>query len=103
MLGEDALLSCVVKNQGNFTLMWQKTSKVPQSKPTILTANTASVTSDRRVEVMHDRGSLVYVLKIANVTIFDAGIYICEVNTHPPVRSFHELKVRKKYRKVKGF
>ena len=33
------------------------------------------------------------VLMIRNVTLRDAGMYICELNTATVTRSFHELKV----------
>ena len=35
----------------------------------------------------------VYVLLISNVTVGDAGLYTCEVNFNPVLRSFHQLKV----------
>jgi len=100
VVGDDALLTCVVTNQGDFSVMWKKTTQ-PRRDPYILSANSARVTSDQRVEVLHETGGTVYVLKISNVTIFDAGIYFCEVNTNPPVRSFHDLKVLKKLPKIK--
>jgi hypothetical protein len=37
-------------------------------------------------------GGDVYVLSIADVTTEDQGLYVCEVNSDPPVKSFHELK-----------
>jgi len=100
VVGDDALLTCVVTNQGDFSVMWKKTTQ-PRRDPYILSANSARVTSDQRVEVLHETSGTVYVLKISNVTIFDAGIYFCEVNTNPPVRSFHDLKVLKKLPKIK--
>ena len=35
----------------------------------------------------------VYVLLIKNLTVKDAGLYICELNSVNVTRSFHELKV----------
>ena len=35
----------------------------------------------------------VYVLLIKNLTVKDAGVYICELNSLNVTRSFHELKV----------
>ena len=35
----------------------------------------------------------VYVLLISNVTVWDEGLYTCEVNFNPVLRSFHQLKV----------
>ena len=34
-----------------------------------------------------------YVLLIKNLTVKDAGVYICELNSVNVTRSFHELKV----------
>ena len=34
-----------------------------------------------------------FVLQIVNVTHNDTGLYVCEVNTNPPLRSFHRLSV----------
>merc|ERR1712223_883792 len=51
------------------------------------------VTRDKRVRVMHEKGGEVYVLLISNVTVGDAGLYTCEVNFNPVLRSFHQLKV----------
>ena len=38
-------------------------------------------------------GGDVFVLQIVNVTHNDTGLYVCEVNTDPPLRSFHRLSV----------
>ena len=79
------------------------------------------VTSDKRMRVMHEKGGeviviiksiviikmngkikqyhhhdfsrKVYVLLISNVTVGDEGLYTCEVNFNPVLRSFHQLKV----------
>lgn len=90
--GADALLTCVVQDQDTFTLMWKKAEK-DKAGPKILTANGERITSDVRFNVLHEEGGAVYVLHIANITIKDAGMYICEVNSAPPVRSFHQLNI----------
>ena len=94
--GEDAMLTCVVRNQGNYTVMWKRTRMKAgntTASSRILTANMLRVTSDRRLRVMHEEGGEVYVLLISNVTSSDAGMYTCEVNYTPLLRSFHKLKV----------
>ena len=89
---DDGLLTCVVQNQANYTLMWKKAEK-EKAGPRILTANAERVTSDERVSVLHEPGGQVYVLLIKNVTVKDQGMYVCEVNSDPPVRSFHKLLI----------
>ena len=42
--------------------------------------------------MIHDEGGDVYVLSISGVTVNDTGTYMCEVNTDPPTRSFHNLQ-----------
>lgn len=37
------------------------------------------------------KGGDVWALVIKQVKPSDAGLYICELNTEPPVRSFHRL------------
>ena len=44
------LLTCVVRNLGNYTLLW----KFGTSQ--ILTAGTARITADQRYNVIHDEG-----------------------------------------------
>ncbi len=89
---DDALLTCVVQHQSNYTLRWKKAEK-DKAGPRILTANTERVTSDERFSVLHELGGQVYVLLIKNVTVKDQGMYVCEVNSDPPVRSFHKLLI----------
>lgn len=36
-------------------------------------------------------GGDVWVLAIKNATVRDAGMYKCEVNTQPPIQTFHRL------------
>jgi hypothetical protein len=72
--------------------MWKKAEK-EKAGPRILTANAERVTSDERFSVLHEAGGQVYVLLIRNVTVKDQGMYVCEVNSDPPVRSFHKLLV----------
>jgi len=95
-VGEDALITCVVRDQSNFTLMWRRNSK-GKLGTRILTANAERVTSDDRISVIHEEGGSVYVLFIQNITLKDDGMYTCEVNSDPPIRSFHKLSVVEEY------
>ena len=50
MSGSNILLTCVVRDLGNHTLLW----KYGVSK--VLTAGTVRITSDSRYSVLHDKG-----------------------------------------------
>ena len=99
--GDNALLTCIVNNQGNYTLMWKKASKMPNRAPTMISANRNMVSSDKRMKVVHVAQGTIFLLRIQNVTVHDAGVFICEVNTDPPIRAFRELTVLPKIKKVK--
>ncbi|XP_065582217.1 Ig-like and fibronectin type-III domain-containing protein 1 [Artemia franciscana] len=100
--GEDALVTCVVRNLGENTLLWRKQDGERRTSK-VLTAGPNRVTSDRRFSVMHNEapavdgnsssGGDVWVLVIRDVKASDAGIYVCEVNSNPILRSFHTLEV----------
>ncbi|XP_049803084.1 Ig-like and fibronectin type-III domain-containing protein 1 isoform X1 [Schistocerca nitens] len=99
--GDDALITCVVRDVGDNTVMWKKEDRERHSRR-VLTAGDARVTGDRRFDVLHDgvapeelsiSGGDVWVLVIRNAMPSDSGIYVCEVNSNPIVRSFHKLSV----------
>ncbi|XP_043208967.1 Ig-like and fibronectin type-III domain-containing protein 2, partial [Amphibalanus amphitrite] len=102
--GRDALLTCVVNDLGNHTLLWKKVEDHNgEEKTMILTAGAYRVTNDSRVMVLHDiarrkgsdalHGGDVFVLAIQNASVSDTGMYVCEVNSSPVVRSYHQLTV----------
>jgi len=93
--GDDALLTCVVRNQRNYTIMW-KQQQSHKAGARILTANRERVTSDTRFSVLHENGGQVYVLLLRATVASDAGMYLCEVNSNPPIRSFHQLRIAPK-------
>nr|XP_022900341.1 Ig-like and fibronectin type-III domain-containing protein 2 [Onthophagus taurus] len=104
--GDDALITCVVKNIGENSVMWRKEDRERHSR-TVLTAGSTRVTADKRFSVLHDSapaqeswevrsGGDVWVLVIKSVKPSDSGIYVCEINSNPIVRSFHKLSVLSK-------
>ena len=99
--GETALLTCVVEDQGGFSLMWKKAANNPLKSPTLLSVNKQMITRDQRMQVLHATNGQVYVLQITNLTLHDAGSYFCEVSTKTPIRSFTDLTVIQKYKKVR--
>ncbi|RVE49896.1 hypothetical protein evm_005489 [Chilo suppressalis] len=98
--GEDALLTCVVLGARGRPVLWRRARDLK-----LLTAGGVTVTRDDRVHVLHDdsdetiqgpgimKGGDVWALVIRSVKASDAGLYMCELNTEPPVRSFHKLTV----------
>ena len=77
MSGDTALLTCVVSNPGDTTLLWKKHSK-NRGENILLTAGGEVLSPDTRVAVLHETGGNVYVLKISNLTTHDAGQYLSQ-------------------------
>ena len=88
--GDEVRLPCTVRNQGNNTVLWTKSHPGGDN---VLTVNKVRVTPDTRVNLIHNEGGEVYILLISNLTVADSGLYSCELNTQPPLRSFHKLQV----------
>ena len=91
--GEEAVVRCEVWHQANYTVMW---SKAHRAGDRLLTVNGETVTRDGRVGVVHEERKEEidnYLLTISSLTAADSGLYTCEVNTEPPLRSFYQLEV----------
>jgi len=56
-VGEDALLTCVVRNLQPNTLVWRRQERNP-STGTVLTAGENRVVADPRISVIHDDGKI---------------------------------------------
>lgn len=55
--GDDALITCVVRDLGTNTVMWKKEDRERHSVR-VLTAAENRVTADKRYRVLHDSGEL---------------------------------------------
>lgn len=51
--GDDALITCVVRDIGDNTIMWKKEDRERHSRR-VLTAGETRVTADKRFGVLHD-------------------------------------------------
>ena len=63
MMMMTVIMMIMLQNQRNLTLMWKRETREKVGTK-ILTANTAAITSDPRVSVIHEDGGQVYVLVI---------------------------------------
>ncbi|KAK6624626.1 hypothetical protein RUM44_011485 [Polyplax serrata] len=59
----------------------------------LLTVGLTTYSSDKRFLVEHTRHLQSWGLQIKFVTVNDAGLYECQVSTHPPTSIFVKLKV----------
>jgi len=84
--GDRALLTCVARNLGKHVVRW----RAPGGEE--LSVNGKAVAGDPRYKVMHEDGGSVFVLSVSNLTAADSGLFICELNTKPPTRTFHKLQ-----------
>lgn len=72
-------------------MSWIRKNEKPP--PTILTVGLAAYTPDDRILVEHARHLQNWGLVIKHVRTSDAGIYECQVSTHPTSSIFTELRV----------
>lgn len=63
------------------------------SPPTILTVGVSTYIADDRILIEHARHLQNWGLVIKHVKLEDAGLYECQVSTHPTTSIFLELKV----------
>lgn len=60
--GDDALITCVVRNANNNTLMWKTLERGDKKHSTrVLTAGETRLTADKRVDILHDKGKISYI------------------------------------------
>ncbi|GLH01829.1 Lachesin [Gryllus bimaculatus] len=59
----------------------------------LLTVGVTTYTRDARYEMVHGQHSDEWTLKIKYVQNKDAGLYECQVSSHPPTSNFIELRV----------
>ncbi|XP_034946933.1 lachesin-like [Chelonus insularis] len=87
--GSTAHLPCVVRNVGDGTISWIRRKGVQQ----LLTVGLTTYASDGRFQAIHFHHSEDWTLQIKYVQTRDAGMYECQVSTHPPASIFLFLEV----------
>ncbi|XP_014214704.1 uncharacterized protein LOC106643904 [Copidosoma floridanum] len=87
--GSTAHLPCVVHNIGEGVVTWIRRKKDHQ----LLTVGLTTYASDERFQTRHFQHSEDWTLQIKYVQNRDAGVYECQVSTHPPTSIFLILEV----------
>ncbi|XP_054278191.1 junctional adhesion molecule B-like [Macrosteles quadrilineatus] len=87
-MASTATLPCTVRKFGTGVVSW-----IRRKDFQLLTVGLATYSSDDRFMVEHARHLQNWGLQIHKVQKSDAGMYECQVSTHPPTSIFVELKV----------
>ncbi|XP_053973470.1 neural cell adhesion molecule 2-like isoform X2 [Hylaeus anthracinus] len=93
--GSTANLPCKITDPVAGTITWVK-----RRDRRLLTVGTSTHSIDNRFVVMHS--STDWALQIRAVTPQDAGIYECQVTSHPVQRNFVRLKITEAYSIIPG-
>ncbi|XP_076282879.1 zwei Ig domain protein zig-8 [Lasioglossum baleicum] len=88
-----ANLPCKIGNPGAGTITWVKDRQ-------LLTVGMNTHSVDKRFVVIHS--STDWTLQIRAVTIEDAGIYECQITSHPVQRHFVRLRITEAYSVIPG-
>ncbi|XP_076259793.1 lachesin-like [Rhynchophorus ferrugineus] len=96
-IGGTATLPCVVRKFSNGVVSW-----IRKQDYHLLTVGVATYNADDRYMVEHVRHLQNWGLLIKHVQPSDAGLYECQVSTHPPTSIVVELKVTKAQAEIQG-
>ncbi|KAK2583043.1 hypothetical protein KPH14_009081 [Odynerus spinipes] len=96
--GSNALLPCVVHNLGDGVVSWIKRKNVQE----LLTVGLTTYANDERFQAIHFHHSEDWTLQIKYVQGRDAGLYQCQVSTHPPTSIFLFLEVVEARAEISG-
>ncbi|XP_018562030.1 Down syndrome cell adhesion molecule-like [Anoplophora glabripennis] len=98
-IGGTAKLPCVVRKFSNGVVSWIRKKDSP---PTILTVGVGTYIADDRFLVEHARHLQNWGLVIKHVRPSDAGLYECQVSSHPTTSIFIELRVTEASAEIMG-
>ncbi|CAH0552216.1 unnamed protein product [Brassicogethes aeneus] len=96
-IGGTATLPCVVRKFNSGVVSW-----IRKQDYHLLTVGLATYNTDDRFLVEHVRHLQNWGLLIKHVQLSDAGLYECQVSTHPPTNILVELKVTKAKAEIQG-
>ncbi|CAH1116989.1 unnamed protein product [Phaedon cochleariae] len=98
-IGGTAKLPCVVRKFNNGVVSWIRKKDSP---PTILTVGVGTYIADERFLVEHARHLQNWGLVIKHVKPEDAGLYECQVSSHPTTSIFLQLTVTEAVAEIIG-
>lgn len=95
--GSIARIPCVVKNLGEATVSW-----IRRKDYHLLTVGLTSYTVDERYQPVHYQNSEDWTLQIRYVQKRDAGLYECQISSHPPSSIFVDFQVVEAEAQIEG-
>ncbi|XP_030036504.2 uncharacterized protein LOC115452178 [Manduca sexta] len=95
--GSTALLPCIIRNIGDGIVSW-----IRRKDYHLLTVGLTTYSSDQRFQAIHLQHSEDWTLKVRFVQKRDAGIYECQVSSHPPTSIFLRLDVVEARAQISG-
>ncbi|XP_042876127.1 lachesin-like [Penaeus japonicus] len=96
-VGGTATIKCYTHFLGDEMVTWLK-----RDEEHLLTAGGQVYSSEQRYSVSHVRHQQLWELSVRDVRLSDAGIYECQMTSHPPSSLFFYLRVVGKCQVVDG-
>ncbi|XP_037924959.1 uncharacterized protein LOC119660463 isoform X2 [Hermetia illucens] len=96
-IGATAHIPCTIHNIGDGVVSW-----IRRKDYHLLTVGLTTYSSDERFSATHLKHSEDWTLQIKFVQLRDAGIYECQVSTHPPTSIFLALNVVEARAEISG-
>ncbi|XP_056643114.1 zwei Ig domain protein zig-8-like [Diorhabda carinulata] len=95
--GSTALVPCIINNIGDGMVSW-----IRRKDYHLLTVGLTTYSSDDRFQAIHLQHSEDWTLQIKFVQQRDAGLYECQVSSHPPISIFVQLNVVEAKGEIQG-
>uniref|UniRef100_A0A2S2QVG0 Ig-like domain-containing protein n=1 Tax=Sipha flava TaxID=143950 RepID=A0A2S2QVG0_9HEMI len=95
--GVASRISCLVANLGDCVVSW-----IRRRDYRLLTVGLSTYTEDLRFQSLHHVQTGDWTLQIKYVQLRDAGLYECQISSHPPKSIFINLKVVEAQAEIAG-